>query len=543
MEGADSESSATWYLWVNDTEFGPTDIVQLRTLKEKGLLQPNHWVRRVGSEQWVPAANIPSLFATTPQVTSPPIRVERALAQPSEDRDVSSAESVPAARPDGRWKNYFARHWRGELSLPVSYWVNGFLGNVIAAIVVVLLSQGMDFKKEFRPEIALVVITAIWATILIVSVWQTVGVWRSATNYSNKNIRSYWGGVAKFMVCIAVLRLASQFGTAAVPQIAEFAKIYNGDDEVGKYKFRVLNGGQELEFTGGITFGAAKAFEGFADALNGLKTVRLTSNGGRIFEAQLIADQIKKHGLNTYVPTYCVSACTIVFLSGRERFIGSKSRVGFHQPDFPGISEQDRRSMIATEQNRLTSLGVSRAFAQKVNSTLPKNMWYPTVAELLNDHVATRVLDVGDNAVAYERFVSNEGSFSADFGGVPTPKKELGIPIKDLSYDYYLWSLEGNESYKAVSMFIYSKPSPLDYDGAISGAAESAKAKLVSQKRIALNGIDGREALLDAPESIQIRMRLFIVKGRFYQIMFVGRSGGVNTSEVDAFLDSLRITL
>jgi hypothetical protein len=428
-------------------------------------------------------------------------------------------------------------------SLPVSYWVNGFIGNLVAIIVIALLNQAMDFKDEFRPEIALAGVTGIWATVLVVTIWQIVGLWRSATNYSNKHIRSAWDGIAKFMVCVAVLRTAGAFSESGIPQITELAKIYNGDDEVGKYKFRVLNNGQELEFTGGITFGAAKAFEGFSDALSELKTVRLTSQGGRIFEAQLIAEQVKKRGLNTFVPSYCASACTIIFLNGRERLINSKSRIGFHQPDFPGLSDKDRRDMIATEETRLSSLGVSRAFAQRVNSTLPKNMWYPTIAELLKEHVATKVLDIGDSPVSYVPFVSPDGSFSVRFEGVPTLKKELGIAARDISYDSYIWSLEGGESYKAVSMFTYSKPQSLDYDGAIAGAAESAKAKVVNQKQITLNGVNGREVFFEAPEDIQMRMRLFIVKGRFYQAMVVAKSGGVNTPAADAFLNSLRITL
>jgi hypothetical protein len=302
-----------------------------------------------------------------------------------------------------------------------------------------------------------------------------------------------------------------------------------------------LNGGTELEFTGGITFGAAKAFANFTDALQELKTVRLTSNGGRIFEAQLIAEEIKRRGLNTYVPTYCVSACTIVFLSGRDRLIDSKGRLGFHQPDFPGLDDQQRREMIEVEQGRLMSLGVSSAFAKKVNSTPPQSMWYPTIAELLVDHIATRTLEIGSSPVAYQPFVSPEGRFSVDFGGVPKHKKEQSIPAGNITYDSYQWSLGNGETHKLVSMFIYSKPQSLDYDGAIAGAAQSANAKVISQKPIKLNGVDGREASFEAPDSMQMRMRLFIVKGRFYQILYV-TSGNTNSTLANSFLDSLRIT-
>src|SRR5215467_8239642 len=44
---------------------------------------------------------------------------------------------VPTAGSDARPKhdNYFARHWRGDLSLGVSYWINYCLGNFGAAIL------------------------------------------------------------------------------------------------------------------------------------------------------------------------------------------------------------------------------------------------------------------------------------------------------------------------------------------------------------------------------------------------------------------------
>src|SRR5258708_32829027 len=111
-------------------------------------------------------------------------------------------------------------------------------------------------------------------------------------------------------------------------------RIYEGDEEVGKYRFRVLRDGQEMEFTGGITFGTAKEFDRFIDALGGLKLVHLNSRGGRISEAQKMGEIIRRHSLSTYVSGDCLSACTIIFLNGRDRLINAKSRVGFHQPYF-----------------------------------------------------------------------------------------------------------------------------------------------------------------------------------------------------------------
>jgi len=314
--------------------------------------------------------------------------------------------SVPATAPrQSRRTNYVARHWRGEFSLSVSCWVNGVLGNIAVVLAVGFFLRGASFKDEVQPEIALLAIVAVWTSVLIVATWQLVGVWRAASAYSNtattnpkKVIRAHWGRMAKLVVCIAILRIGGQFFTAAIPQITEYVRIYGEDEEIGKHRFEVLNGGQELEFTGGITVGTAEEFERYFDSLNGLRTVRLTSNGGRVSEARRIAKLINKRNLTTYVPTYCVSACTDIFLGGRQRLIDPGARLGFHQAYFPGMSEEYRKQMIADGVRRLTSLGISWGFAQKARTTPPGKMWYPSISVLLGEHIVTNVLNIGASA-------------------------------------------------------------------------------------------------------------------------------------------------
>jgi hypothetical protein len=91
-----------------------------------------------------------------------------------------------------------------------------------------------------------------------------------------------------------------------------------------------------------------------------------------------------------------MSACTIIFLSGRERFISPESRIGFHQPNFPGMTDEVRRDAIAGEERRLRQLGVSAAFAHRANTAAPSDMWFPTTAELLSEHVATQLVNSGN---------------------------------------------------------------------------------------------------------------------------------------------------
>jgi hypothetical protein len=266
-------------------------------------------------------------------------------------------------------------------------------------LVVKVIDTGVDFKDDFQPVLALTAEILIWATTSLIAMWQLVGVRRSATNY-RRSLNIFWGPVAKVLVIVGAAVSVAGLALVGGPQINELYKIYRGDEEIDGYAFRVLRDGRELEFSGGITFGAAKDFQRFLDAMPAVQVVHLNSPGGRIAEAGRIGHLLSARKLSTYVVGNCLSACTTVFLSGRERLISPQGRLGFHQPDFPGLTNEERRNLIANEELRLRKLGVSAAFAHKANLAPPEDMWFPTVAELIAEHVATRVVNALDFALS-----------------------------------------------------------------------------------------------------------------------------------------------
>ena len=245
-----------WYVFVNGKEMGPARFSDLVQLAARGVLPKAVQIRHSGTQEWVSAGDVHGLFtaAIIPETKSPaPVpsvtkndRLQAETHNTQAKADRTQVRKMVPAPP--KWNNYIARHWRGELSLPISYWINGFLANLAAIIVIAAITTSTDLKTEFRPEIALLSIILIWLAALSIFVWQTVGVWRSATNYQRINLKSYWGGIAKFVVIIMVLRSIGDFAKTGVPQINEYYKIYTGDNDVGKYAFRVLRDGQELGF-------------------------------------------------------------------------------------------------------------------------------------------------------------------------------------------------------------------------------------------------------------------------------------------------------
>jgi len=304
---------------------------------------------------------------------------------------VSRPPALPPPLPPQGWQNYFARHWRGELSLPVSYWVNGALGGLIAGFFVVAVGAVTHRQGEAQPLVWLISLCAVWLFIVGSAIWQAVGIWRSATYYQQSG-RRFWGGVAKALMVLGALQVVVSFFTVATPQIAGIFEIVTGDSRVGPHRFRVLAYGETLEFSGGITFGVAKEMEGFLNAMTNVKTVRLNSLGGRILEAQRMADLIKARRLATFVEKDCLSACTIVFLGGADRAVMQTARLGFHQPAFRGMTAADRSIAIANEERRLQAFGLSRDFAERANRPEPNSMWFPDNNELIRERVATRIV-------------------------------------------------------------------------------------------------------------------------------------------------------
>jgi hypothetical protein len=298
---------------------------------------------------------------------------------------------LPPPLPKAPAQNFIARHWRGELSLPRSYWINHLLlGSGVGATFGVLGSV-INQRASEQPVRWLISLGLSWSVIILFSTWAGIGVWRAASAYRRAGKR-FWGVAAKATIALGMLNLVYSILFVAIPQASGICEILAGDERLGAHQLKVLSNGTMLDFSGSIAFGTAKEFETMLKAMDNVRTVRLNSNGGRIAEAQKISDLIRARGLSTFVTQQCVSACTIVFLGGKQRYLLSTARLGFHQPYFRGMTTNDQRAAIAREEARLQHFGLSNAFAARANAAAPSGMWFPEQGELLREHVVTSIV-------------------------------------------------------------------------------------------------------------------------------------------------------
>ena len=288
------------------------------------------------------------------------------------------------AQDDG---TYVGRHWRGHLPLAQSYWVNGFLTNLLlmgAGLGVAALEQSGRSLRLL--SIGVLVYAALF---LVVRTWTTVGIWRSAGRHRSRGGSGKWANVARIMVVLGVIGTVTQLPNLGL-QAKEFGLIAIGRDPIGPVAaMSLVDDGRTMQLSGFLSAGVADKFEDAMAAAPSVHTVVLESEGGRIAEALRMAEIIKRNGLETRVESECASACTLLLLAGKDRSAHRFAQIGFHQPDFPGVTEAEREQFIDSNRQDYVEAGIKPSFLDRAMSTPPSEMWYPTHAELVEAGVLT----------------------------------------------------------------------------------------------------------------------------------------------------------
>lgn len=390
-----------WFVHVNGQDRGPLKTTTIRASLAQGTLQPEDWIWRDGFENWTQIQDIAFLSGAS-----------------------ESKMEVPGRTSSGsRRANYFIRHWRGELSLPVSYWVNSlaFVPPTIAASVAFSQVSIADY-----PRLVSVSLIGFWLLVVIGQVWLSVGIWRSADQYTKMRPLKIWGGAAKFMTVLACLSTFSTFARDGIPQINGLTEIIAQANQE-RYTLRLLRDDTELEIGGPLDFGLTKLVEDTLDRNHKITTIHLNSVGGRLAEAEKLAELILRKDLNTYVSTTCMSACVNVFAAGKNRWISRHAIIGLHEPYFPGLGPAELEAMAEQSRSFLLARGVSATFVNKGLSYSHDSLWKPSHSELFSSRLAT--------SYATESGVAMSGLPADNFDGLDAELRK--VPIFSALKDFH----------------------------------------------------------------------------------------------------------
>jgi hypothetical protein len=101
---------------------------------------------------------------------------------------------------DDNSRNAFVRVWRGQLSLPITYWGFGVVGNLIFS------AAGQAINPSSTIERLLII-----ACMIAYSIFAYVGIWRAADRYTG---RKAWALLAKLAVLFSIANTIRSLGSA-----------------------------------------------------------------------------------------------------------------------------------------------------------------------------------------------------------------------------------------------------------------------------------------------------------------------------------------
>jgi hypothetical protein len=169
----------------------------------------------------------------------------------------------------------------------------------------------------------------------------------------------------------------------------EFYRYYSGtsaplgsvDPVAPSYRTTDAEDGAVLMLSGVIGPGAHRHFSA-ALARGHPSLIVLDSPGGVLGEAFMIADEVRRRGLSTMVGPNrsCASACAIIFLAGRTKYLGPGGAIGLHMASYAdGRADPEATALMA---DYLSELGVPRSALRAMASTAPSRIRWLTRAEL-----------------------------------------------------------------------------------------------------------------------------------------------------------------
>jgi hypothetical protein len=286
---------------------------------------------------------------------------------------------------------YIRGHWRGSLSLPKSFWVNGLVTTLVVGVLTTFAVDAI-YKSDLKDGAWAFSTLAIFGLCVIIAAWAVIGILRSSTNYLQQGGRVALGVAAMVFMLIGILCLILQISKTS-PAVLESALLQVGIDPLGAPATLTVTG-RELHIDGHLTINLAEAFTALINKHPDVNQISITSPGGRIDTAFQIASIISERKLNTVVVGKCSSACTIIFLSGKARILDVDSTLGFHSPSVLGLSDIEARFRSPEVTDVYEAAGLSEAFISQALRTPSAKMWYPSDDVLIRQgavHLFTQV--------------------------------------------------------------------------------------------------------------------------------------------------------
>ena len=302
---------------------------------------------------------------------------------------------------------YVKNNWQGNLSLPISFWVNGSLAAVIVAVLTLYVTGELDYSDLSETSWLIATLT-LYCVSIIISVWSIVGIWRSAASHQRRGGVLKWSLTARLLALLGALGFAAEVSQATLP-VFQTLLVRAGIETLGPPATLKVTG-RTLHIDGTITHKVTERFQALINQHPDIDQISISSFGGRTNAGVAIASIISKRKLNTVAVGECSSACTFIFLSGKIRKFDINSSLGFHSPKILGLSDLESRLESPEVTEAYQAAGLSEAFISQALRTPSASMWYPSDDTLIRQgavHLFTQDRIKYDHEQEVEYFRTN----------------------------------------------------------------------------------------------------------------------------------------
>ena len=293
--------------------------------------------------------------------------------------------------------SFMMSHWLGKLPLGTTLWIN-----LVALLIVISYAELFLLSKLAADPTQLISLTlvSLFFTRLVIFPWQLIGLLRAIEfDYiEHKNIlktRSLQGFALLTILFTLVYCLEVIQGTLYYLKQVES---YSRPGDKVEYQLNVSEDQQQLIIRGDLDIGITTAVRSMIEAHPEIKSVVLQSRGGHIYEGRGLARLFIEHGIDTYVYEECSSACTTAFIGGKQRYISTQGKLGFHQYwiETTKYSQFVQFYDLRVEQQRDLSLfkarGIDQEFLNKMFDQPATRIWFPDHSTLYDAHIVHGVI-------------------------------------------------------------------------------------------------------------------------------------------------------
>lgn len=287
--------------------------------------------------------------------------------------------------------NGIKKHWHGDYSLGKAYWLIGVGLTCCLSLLAYAINQLLTYLTVDSSSYGAMV-AGLYAFTAAFTVWQLVGIWRSAKYHTSNGGRQGWATAAQIMVVVAALRAVFDFNQFGLPMMQTGVGLMTSGELSNRVELRVLNQGTELELIGPFPQGTAQSVQTMLQRFPSIRVIHLNSPGGLITEGVALYQLIQEYQLDTYVPSACSSACTIAFMGGQNRYLSKRGILGFHSASVHQLDGETVQQVNDDFKRIYRQHGVSESFIRQAVAVSGADIWYPGPLELVEARVVNALV-------------------------------------------------------------------------------------------------------------------------------------------------------